>query len=401
MSKFTERVEQDLSQIADRATPSSTAWESIQHRIAEQTTQPTMEVIMLNPDQKKPNNISRTWLAVAAALILVLGIGSVFAVLNQDDRNDIDTVDIPEDTVPLDLDAEQEPDVLVPDESAPDDGSESNAAVADPEESLAMTGFATADCNFGPETLDPDGLSYSGSQSCKFRENNVVPFAPIQQYVFTRYEDPALDDASTPPFGPITGLSDSGFMYAGYHWDGQPSANARIVGVADGVGPYEGMLIRVTGRSFGDDFGRVYMQWVAGDDLSPLSINGTEVEAVEVTTACMITGFVEDNDGDPQTEQFTNECTTPDGTTNVVDTYLFGTEENTLGVGSYRYVVTPGSAVTAGLIPRDGGPTLTAGIMEGTGDNEGLLLHQLTIGTITAAGDSTGTTVQVALPPAE
>ena len=88
---------------------------------------------MLNPDQKKPPTISRTWMAVAAALVAVVGVGSLFAVFNQDDENDIDTVDTPEVTVPLELDAEQEPDVLVPDESAPDDGSESNAAVADPD----------------------------------------------------------------------------------------------------------------------------------------------------------------------------------------------------------------------------------------------------------------------------
>ena len=71
MSKFTERVEHDLSQIADRATPSSTAWESIQQRIAEQDSESTMEVIMLNPDQKKPPTVTRTWMAAAAALILV------------------------------------------------------------------------------------------------------------------------------------------------------------------------------------------------------------------------------------------------------------------------------------------------------------------------------------------
>lgn len=407
MSKFTDRVEDDLSQIADRATPSSTAWESIQRRIAEQDTQPTMEVIMLNPDQKKSPAVSRTWMAVAAALIVVVGIGALIAVFNQDDSGEIDTVDIPEVTVPLELDAEEDPDVLVPDDTespdvvVPDDGAESSEAAAEPEEPLQMTGFVVGDCNFGSEDLDPDDLNYSATQSCKFRETNVVPFEVIQQYVFTRYDDPGFHDPQSGPFTPITGVSDSGFMYAGYQWDGQPSANARFAGVADGVGPYEGMLIYVTGRSFGNNGGVVHMQWVAGDDLSALTISGTDVEAEEVIADCTIVGFVEDSDGDPQTEQFTSSCSAEDGSVSMLDTYLFGPSANTLGVGSNRFVITPGSSIEAGLIPRDGGPTLTVGIEEGTGANEGLLLHRLSIGTITEAGDSTSTTVQVALPPAE
>ncbi len=404
MSKFTERVEHDLSQIADRATPSSTAWDSIQQRIAEQTTQPTMEVIMLNPDQKKPPTVSRTWMAVAAALIVVVGIGALIAVLNQDDGGDIDTVDIPEVTVPLELDAE-EPDVIVPDDTespdvgVPDDGSESNSAVAEPEEPLQMTGFAVGDCSFGSEDLDPDDLNYSATQSCKFRETNVVPFEAIQQYVFTRYDDPSFHDGSTVPFIPITGVS--GFMYAGYQWDGQPSTNVRFVGVAEGVGSYEGMLIYVSGRSFGDDNMLVHMQWATEDELSSLKISGTEFEAEEATTSCELTGFVEDTDGDPQSEQFSGECTAPDGTVAVFNTYLFGPAENTLGIGSNRYAVSTGSAVNSGLIPRFGGATLSVGIAEGTGVDDGLLVHRLSIGTITPSGDLTDTTVQVALPPAQ
>ena len=120
-----------------------------------------------------------------------------------------------------------------------------------------------------------------------------------------------------------------------------------------------------------------------------------------MTFNCEITGFVEDSDGDPQSEHLTNECTEADGTVNVFDTYLFGPEENTLGIGSNRYVVTTGSAVSSGLIPRFGGSALSIGIREGTGDNEGLFLHELSIGTITASGDLETTTVQVALPPSE
>lgn len=405
MTKFTDRLEHDLSQIADRATPSSTAWESIQRRIAEQDTEPTMEVIMLNPDPKKPPMVSRTWMAAAAALVLIVGIGALVALLNRDDGGDTDTVDEPDVTVPLELDDASEPDVIVPDSEAgavvPDDEAETSAEAVVPDEPVELSGFAVADCNFGADDLDPDDLNYSARQSCRFRSTNVVPFEVIQQFVFTRYEDPAFHDGSAVPYVPVTGLSDSGFMYAGYMWDGQPSANVRFVGVAEGVGPYEGELIYVSGRSFGGDGGVVHMQWAIEEELSSLRISGTDAEHVEVTPECEFTGVLEDADGDPETEHYTSRCTAPDAMIDSFDIFLFGPEENTLGIGSYRYVVTTGSVVRSGLIPRSGGAALASGIVEGTGDDEGLLLHQLNIGTITVEGDLTETVLQVALPPGE
>ena len=78
MTRFTERVERDLGQIADRATPSSTAWEAIRHRIDEQdTSEPTMEVIMLDPNRTHPPARSRTWMAVAAAIAALALIGGL------------------------------------------------------------------------------------------------------------------------------------------------------------------------------------------------------------------------------------------------------------------------------------------------------------------------------------
>jgi hypothetical protein len=78
MSRFAQRVAGDLGQIADRATPSSTAFDSIQTRIAEQTDEPDMEVIMLTPEDNEVSE--RTWVkpgvivAAAAAILIVVGI---------------------------------------------------------------------------------------------------------------------------------------------------------------------------------------------------------------------------------------------------------------------------------------------------------------------------------------
>ena len=116
MTRFTERVTRDLDQIADRATPSPTAWESIQHRIAEQTDQPTMEVIMLSPDRNDSPKRGRM-LAAAAGIIVLIG-GLVFAITRSDD-----------DTVPADT-----PQVTLPAEPAPEaDAQLDDEAVVEPD----------------------------------------------------------------------------------------------------------------------------------------------------------------------------------------------------------------------------------------------------------------------------
>ena len=85
MTRFTDRVERDLTQISDQASPSSTAWEAIRHRIDEQDTEPTMEVIMLDPDTNKLNKRPRTGLLVAASVAADALIGGLIVVANRDD----------------------------------------------------------------------------------------------------------------------------------------------------------------------------------------------------------------------------------------------------------------------------------------------------------------------------
>jgi hypothetical protein len=126
MTRFTERVTRDLDQIADRSTPSSTAWESIRTRIESQVDQPTVEVIMLSPDRN--DSPKRGWmLAAAAVAALALVGGLVFATTRSDDDDTV-PADTPEVTTPVDPapDAEVDPDadpivVPAPDAEEPSD----------------------------------------------------------------------------------------------------------------------------------------------------------------------------------------------------------------------------------------------------------------------------------------
>lgn len=381
MNRFTERIEHDLSQIADRATPSSTAWESIQRRIAEQDTQPTMEVIMLNPDQKKPPTVSRTWMAAAAALIVVVGIAAFIAVLNQDNGSDTDTVDTPDVTVPLELESSQ------PDVDAP-------PATVDPTAPLPMSGEVVADCEFGQDLPNPEELAPTAPQSCVFRTDVIVPFEATQEWVLTKHVEADYSDFDQNRIAPITGISESGFMSAGYMWIGN-ALNARFVGVADGVGPYEGMLIRVTGRSFAGN-GQVFMEWAAGDDLSSLGISGVDVPLESASLTCELSNFVDDGDGNENTQQYDNTCTTSGNESPLFTAprtqtvFLSGLGPFEPTVGDSRYALTPGETFVAGGIFSPDGTGLTASIEVGTGDYEGLFIHSLSIATTDASGVAVG-----------
>ncbi len=86
MSRFAERLERDLDQIADRATPSTaTAWDSIRTRIDEQADEPEMEIIMLAPDRNEPPATSRRWLLVAAAVVSLALVGGLIVAGTRDD----------------------------------------------------------------------------------------------------------------------------------------------------------------------------------------------------------------------------------------------------------------------------------------------------------------------------
>ena len=106
MTRFTDglsgRLERDLTQISDQASPSSTAWEAIQHRIDEQDSQPnsepTMEVIMLDPDTNRLHKRPRTGLLVAASIAALALIGGLVVLANRDDV--APPADLPEPTVP-------------------------------------------------------------------------------------------------------------------------------------------------------------------------------------------------------------------------------------------------------------------------------------------------------------
>lgn len=85
MNRFADRLERDLATIADRAAPSPTAWESIQHRSANQDADQEMEIIVLSPDHQPDSTRRRARVGIAAAILLLLVAGLLVANRSNDD----------------------------------------------------------------------------------------------------------------------------------------------------------------------------------------------------------------------------------------------------------------------------------------------------------------------------
>lgn len=100
MSRFDERIERDLHHIADKATPSSTAWEAIQTRVAEQADHPELEITMLKPNPT-PDRSIRTWMLGAAAAVVLI-IGGLYVALSGggDNESPLEVVTDPTPTAP-------------------------------------------------------------------------------------------------------------------------------------------------------------------------------------------------------------------------------------------------------------------------------------------------------------
>ncbi len=237
MTRFTDRVTRDLNQIADRSTPSSTAWESIRTRIDEQTDQPTMEVIMLSPDRN--DSPKRGWMLAAAAGTIILIGGLVFAVTRSDD--DGAPTDTPQATLPAEPNPENEID---PDPEAavtPEPEAEAPTEPAPQPDSEVRPATVTVTGRFSDgETLDVPSpgatLGSSGETTFEGDFNGVAPWTATR---WTMPDGIVRGLGSFEFTGTVAGLG-AGTLSFTDQWqvvDGVWSSTATITG---GTGDFEG-----------------------------------------------------------------------------------------------------------------------------------------------------------------
>ncbi len=91
MNRLEHQIERNLRQIADRATPSPDAWNSILTRIADQDPDTETEIIMLT--EATPRS-TRRWLllaSAAAAVVAIIGAAVIAFALNDTSSDDDQT----------------------------------------------------------------------------------------------------------------------------------------------------------------------------------------------------------------------------------------------------------------------------------------------------------------------
>ncbi|MDW3216418.1 MAG: hypothetical protein R8G01_20675 [Ilumatobacteraceae bacterium] len=126
MSRFDEQFDHDLSVIAERVSPSPTAWEEIQQRIADRAPNTETEIIMLTDNTLT----KRRWpLVAAAAAVAALAITGI-ALVNRGDGEEL-PADVPTPTVAPDGADEQTTDSATPDEQTAD-GQLTGEPIAEP-----------------------------------------------------------------------------------------------------------------------------------------------------------------------------------------------------------------------------------------------------------------------------
>jgi hypothetical protein len=389
MTRFTDRVERDLSQISDRATPSSTAWEAIQQRIDEQDnraangTQPTMEVIMLDPDTNKYSKRPRTGLLVAACLGAAALVGGLVVIGARDDETlpadrpdptvpvDDAAIGGDPDAAPVDIDAEPptEPDAAV-------DPVDETVGEVLPSVGLANAGSADATCAFGAQGFD--GGRTILEQTCTFDETSPLPFEAVQALELTVHDARAVEGLGAAPYASV---ADSGLLSAGYSY--ARGGLARFVGVADGVGGYEGQQVTITGLGEGNV--DATFDWNVDDMLgAPLAASDS---VSEITIECELGNYPgRIRELEDAAFVYDQECTFSGGAAGFVPGPLAGefrTFDSNPGdgqvvpeVGGFTFFTTTfdDEMLFSGLLGADG-DIFFVSVWSGTGDLEGTLIH--------------------------
>jgi hypothetical protein len=88
VNRASERVRRDLNEIAERATPSPTAWDSILSRIQTESDEADIEVVWRDPDDQQRPSRARVllWVGVAASAVLIT-VGVVAVTRGGDDAD--------------------------------------------------------------------------------------------------------------------------------------------------------------------------------------------------------------------------------------------------------------------------------------------------------------------------
>ena len=347
----------------------------------------TTEVTMLSPDRNEPRNRSRTWLAVAASVAAVALVGGLIVVANRDTDDNVPadqpavTVTVPDTTG---VDAETAP--------APD-GESSDAAVDPAVEQATETlppidvqtrGILKTTCEIGVLTGDPN-VSMTAPQTC-VTDGNPLPVQAREEISLTLFE-PSVTPA---PGQVFVSSSDDGYLSAGYNYD--DGLHVRVIATQPGVGEYEGETIRQLTRG-GD--GEFVIEWSSDVDDAPLPTTEEGGISAELTITCEAQ-FVSGTDTEQILDQsctYTSEDPRFDRAPEVIRSRIFRPASGPTTLAGYPQLITgetDGGALFAGFAENNKSARVV-GVRQGTGEFEGMLIHDVAHYNTASDGSVSGT----------
>lgn len=418
---LSERLGNDLNQISDQATPSSTAWEAILQRIDEQDsravsgTNPTMEVIMLDPEVNTYSPRSRTAMLVAASVAAIALVGGLLVVANRDgERAPVDRPD-PVPTVPAtDPDTDPDPDPEVVDGGAPE--AEPDTSVTDsapvveadtaevPSDGVDLQpdsgtdgesgvesdtgddgaapvptptqGLVDAECAFGEPDDRADGLRTVTPQTCDFGDVDGQPFGESLEIDLTTRNDEASESLGTVPFASD---ADGGYLTAGYAYE---SADVgRFVGVTGGTEDGEPVAYVIGIR---DGNTAATYEWSLDDSLPDAGLEFSD-QTSEVAVECVISNSVGTSFSLGETN-WDATCTYSGGDPRFVPAPSSGSlrqYDSSLGDGGWMsdergfsyFTSVLGADMLLSGVGNENGVSRFVSVWNGTGEFEGSLIH--------------------------
>jgi hypothetical protein len=265
MTRFEDTLRRDLHVIADRATPSSDAWDSIRTRIVDQDPVQETEIIMLT-DNTMP---ARRWpLVAAAAAVIALAIGAIVSFGTGGDDEQIPSEPVP--TVqppPDDTETDAIVDGMTGDADAGDTATDDAADATTRTVTLSGTSEVSTVIDESTPgvgewsstgTLTADGVEFESTGSGAFEAANREWSDGDVTFVLTGTVD-GIGSGSLTITGQVVRrgdddrISDATVTEAAGAFDGATGTYSSVVRVGPGTGTWS-LTLTLPSDRFADDF---------------------------------------------------------------------------------------------------------------------------------------------------
>lgn len=283
-----------------------------------------------------------------------------------------------------------EPDTVDP-EPDPDPVVEQATETLPPVE-LETRGIMQSTCEIGLLEGDPE-VSMTAPQTCDI-DGDPLPVRAEEQISLT-----LLASEPTVATELFVSTSDDGFLSAGYSYD--ENLHVRLVATQPGVGEYEGEAIRQLSRDGADGF---IMEWSTDVDDAPLPTTEEGGISAQITITCSAI-YIEGDDISQVLEQTCSYAGddarfVPEPEVITIRLFAADPDVTVLAPGTPAFITgtTDSGTAMAGITTGVDSIVRAVGVRPGTGEFDGMLIHDVMHLIVDDAFNVTGTISSTVYP---